>query len=224
MEWIDDAKDCPVLKGLDRNEIQRVFGQVNFHVKAFAKSDSVAAQGDDVRYFMILLKGSVRGEITDYSGRVVRIEDVKAPRPIAGAFLFGKSNKFPVDVIANEDVRIMMIYHEEFLKLLSLNSDILRNYLDLVSSRAQFLSNKIRFLSYKSIKCKIAHYLSGLKSEPGGFINIPVSQQTLAELFGVARPSVARALNELEQAGVIKSRNRKVEILDTDGLVRLMNE
>lgn len=224
MKWIEDAKDCPVLKGLDSNEIQRVFGKINFQVKTFDKGASVAAQGDEVRYFMILLKGSVRGEMTNFSGRVLRIEDVKAPGPVAGAFLFGESNKFPVDIIANEDVRIMMIYREELLKLLSLNSDILRNYLDLVSSRVQFLSNKIRFLSYKSIKCKMAHYLSGLKNEPGGFINIPVSQKTLAGLFGVARPSVARALKELELEGIIKSRNRKVEILDHDALVRLMNE
>jgi hypothetical protein len=32
----------------------------------------------------------VKGEMTDYNGKTIKIEDIEAPRPLAVAFLFGK--------------------------------------------------------------------------------------------------------------------------------------
>jgi DNA-binding transcriptional regulator YhcF (GntR family) len=41
-----------------------------------------------------------------------------------------------------------------------------------------------------------------------------VSQQELADLFGVARPSVARGFASMEKEGIIEMKNRRVKILD----------
>lgn len=55
---------------------------------------------------MILLKGSVRGEMIDYSGRLIKVEDIIAPRAIAPLFLFGADNRYPVEVTANEATEV----------------------------------------------------------------------------------------------------------------------
>jgi CRP-like cAMP-binding protein len=178
----------------------------------------MAIQGDEVKKLMILLEGSARGEMTDSEGRTVKIEDVAAPRPLAGAFLFGSENRYPVDVFANGPVKVLIVYREEFLKLLRLNETVMMNYLSLVSSKAQFLSRKIKFLTFKTIREKIANYLISLGARQGETLEIPVSQQELADLFGVARPSVARGFAELEKEGVIEVRNRKVTILNLSTL------
>lgn len=174
----------------------------------------MAQQGDVVNRLMILLEGSARGEMTDSEGRVVKIEDVAAPRPLAGAFIFGQENRFPVDVYANEPVKALVIYREEFMKLLRMNETIMMNYLSMVSSKAQFLSRKIKFLTFKTIKGKISNYLMSLGASAGAVIEIPVSQQELADLFGVARPSVARGFASMEKEGIIEMKNRRVKILD----------
>ncbi len=224
MDWIEKAKDCPVLKGLDNSELIEVVGQVNFQLKSFNPDDIIAFQGDEVKALMILLNGSVRGEMTDFSGRMIKIEDIYAPKPIAGAFIFSKENKYPVEVIANEKVKILVIYREEFLKLSTISPVIQKNYLNLISSKAQFLSRKIKFLSFKTIKGKMAHYILQQKPGPDGIIHLPVSQQDIANLFGVARPSVARALKNMEDGGIIRSKNRQIDILDHEALVGLLNE
>jgi CRP-like cAMP-binding protein len=215
---------CPILRGVDPEILLELFGKLQFQIKSFGKDDVLAVQGDEVNRLMILLDGSARGEMTDFSGHIIKIEDVPAPKPLAGAFLFGNENRFPVDVLANEPVKVLIIYRGEFLKLLRMNETIQMNYLNLVGSKAQFLSKKIKFLSFKTIKGKIAHYLIGLKQDAAGKIQIPSSQQELADLFGVARPSVARALGELEQEGLISARNRTVMILDKPGLQKYLNE
>ncbi len=224
MDWIEKASQCPILKGVANDLLLELFEKLQFQIKSYQKDDVLAIQGDEVNRLMIILQGSARGEMTDFSGHIIKIEDVAAPKPLAGAFLFGNDNRFPVDVVANEPVKVLVIYRDEFLKLLRMNETIQMNYLNLVGSKAQFLSRKIKFLSFKTIKGKIAHYLISLKQDEGGTIHIPASQQELADLFGVARPSVARALGDLEQEGLIFSQNRNITILNKPGLLKYFNE
>ena len=224
MDWVEKAAQCPVLKGLSPELMLELFSSLQFQIKAFQKDEILAFQGEKVNRLMILLEGSARGEMTDFSGHIIKIEDVHAPKPLAGAFLFGNDNRFPVDVLANEPVRVLIIYRGEFLKLLRMSEVVQMNYLNLVGSKAQFLSKKIKFLSFKTIKGKIAHYLIGLKPNASGEVILPASQQEMADLFGVARPSVARALGDLESEGLINSQNRKVRILDQNRLMKYLNE
>ena len=66
------------------------------------------------------------------------------------------------------------------------------------------------FLSLKNIKNKIADYLLRKLPEPSvDVIHLTETQQEIADSFGVTRPSLARALAEMEQEGVI-SIDRKV--------------
>lgn len=216
IDWIDQAVACPVLKGIPQDELLDLLNQVNWQMRRYEAGDILAIQGDEVQSLFILLSGSVRGEMTDSSGNVVRIEDIHAPKPLAGAFLFGEKNFFPVDVIANEPVSVLVLPRAEFLKLLRLSPGIQINYLSLVSSKAQFLSERIKVLSFKTIKGKLAHYLFELPVETDGSCHIPQTQQAMSEYFGVARTSIARAIQEMEEEGAVNIKNRKVTILDPD--------
>ena len=130
--------------------------------------------------------------MTDYTGKTIKIEDIDAPRPLAAAFLFGQNNQFPVTVIANNDVELLYISKPEFVKLLQKDQRILTNYLNSISSRAQFLTQRIKFLSFKTIRQKIAHYLLELAGDSLAVVELPLSQEQLAEFFAVTRPSLAR--------------------------------
>jgi CRP-like cAMP-binding protein len=97
------------------------------------------------------------------------------------------------------------------------------NFVDIVSSRGQFLSNKIKFLSFTTIKGKLAQYLLDLSGKSGSHrFLLPSSQAQLSELFGVARPSIGRAMSELNHDGIIRTEGRQVTILDPDGLSALL--
>jgi CRP-like cAMP-binding protein len=136
---------------------------------------------------IVIQEGSVKAEMTDYSGKTIKIEDLEAPFPLATAFLFGKNNRFPVTVVANNEVRVVVIPKAEFVKLLQWNTVILNNYLNTISTRAQFLSQKLKFLSFKTIKQKIAHYLLEQAGDRLAGVELPQTQEQLAEMFGVTR-------------------------------------
>jgi len=207
---------------MTENEIKNLLQTVHFQVKQFSKNDLLAVAGEPVQFLYILLEGSVKGEMIDFSGKVIKIEDIEAPKPIAAAFLFGKENMFPVTVTANNDVKLLSVPIDSFLKLLQSNSQMLKNYLDSISTRAQFLSQKLQFISFKTIRKKIAHFLLNKAGSQLHSVDLKMTQQQLADLFAVSRPSLARVLGEMQKEGLIRLEKKTVILLEKNKLQKIV--
>jgi CRP/FNR family transcriptional regulator, dissimilatory nitrate respiration regulator len=194
---------------------------VAYKLKKFHEGTMISQSGETVSSLLIVISGVVKGEMVDYAGRVIKIEDIPAPGALASAFIFGNKNKFPVNVVAVSDGELLMIEKPDFLKLLMKNDAILANFLDMISNRSQFLSEKIKFLNFKTIKGKLAHYILQKAGNASIEVSLGMTQNDLADFFGVARPSVARALHDLEEEGYIEAKGKNIRILDKDGLAEL---
>jgi len=214
--------NSPLFKALSTDQVSELLKQVNYHIRNYAEGQVLASREEECKNLIILLEGTVRGEMLDYSGKVLIVEDISAPRPVAAAFLFGKNNRYPVDVIANSEVTVLTMPIPEVLRLFQYSAQFLRNYLDSISDRAQFLSQRIWFLSFKTIKEKLAQYILGLAKPDKTKIELQLTQQGLAEFFGVTRPSLARTLGEMEKEGLIDVNRREITIINRAELVRLL--
>ena len=98
---------------------------------------------------------------------------------------------------------------------------LLVNFMDMISNRSQFLSEKIKFLNFKTIKGKLAYYILQRAGKDGITTTLGMTQNDLSDYFGVARPSVARALGELETEGFIEAKGKSIKIIDKAGLANL---
>ena len=215
---------APLFKGLSGEAIESLLKSTLFRVRNYKSGSLIAQNGETVAALMILVSGTAKGEMVDETGKVIKIEDIPAPGALAAAFVFGSRNRFPVNVLAITDVEILSFEKPDFLKLLKGNDLVLVNYLNMISSRSQFLSEKIKFLNFKTIRGKLAHFILQKADTDKPVINLDMTQNDLADFFGVARPSVSRALGELEQDGYIEASGRKIRILDRKGLSGLTME
>lgn len=214
---------CPLFKGLDNVKLSELFEKITCQIKKYKKDQILVLSEDEIIAQLIILEGSVKGEMPDPSGKSIKIEDIESPRPLAPAFLFGSNNRYPVNLIANNPVTILSIPKDSFVKLLQLNEKILRNYLNIVSNKAQFLSNKIKFLSFQSIKEKFANYILELSKEAGSdSIQLPKSQSELADFFGVTRPSLGRIIRIMHDEKIINAKGKNIQILDITKLISLL--
>ena len=218
-QMIDLLRECNLFRGMSDTEISSVLSGHLGRIKNYARGTLIAQAGDEVRFLLILLQGSVKGEMIDYTGKVIKIEDIEPPRSLAPAFLFGKRNRYPVNITSGEDTKVLSIPRDRFLLMLQESEKVLVNFINIISSRGQFLSNKIKFLSFSTIKGKLAHYLLDIsvQTASNSFV-LPHSQSQLSELFGVARPSIGRAIGEMNQDGILRTVGKRVEILDRAGL------
>ena len=80
----------------------------------------------------------------------------------------------------------------------------MRNFLQLVSDRTLFLSKKLNAFALQSLKSRILNYLR----MHGTILN----QQEVAQILGVARPSLERALSELASEGCIRIEKKEMRI------------
>jgi CRP-like cAMP-binding protein len=216
--------ECPLFKSITPNDIEVLLSDVPHRMRKFQSGSMISVSGDPVNALLVVMSGTVKGEMVDYAGRVIKIEDIPAPGSLASAFMFGNKNRFPVNVIAVSDVELLQIEKADFLKLLMRNDTILINFLDMISNRSQFLSDKIKFLSFKTIKGKLAHFILQKAGKEETTISLGMTQNDLADYFGVARPSVARAIRELELEFYLEAKGKHIKILDKDGLADLTVE
>ena len=214
----EDLDSCPICSHIQIDDQEQFLLDLKCSIKIYAKNELIVRQGDVCDSLYMLTQGSVKTEMITENGNILGIEIIKAPRPLAPAFLFSDNNHFPVDVTALEEVEIMKIPKEEILRLMMTNPDFMKQFLTHNSNRTQFLTNRLQLLSIKTIKGKIAHFMLESMTDEGKTFTINRNQTELAEFFGVARPSLARSLSELIQDGIISVDKKQFTILDSKSL------
>lgn len=217
-------KVSPIFKELEIEEINSLINNCSHQIKQFSNKEVLAYSGEKVEKAMIVLEGKLQGEMIDFAGNSLKIEEIDPPQMVAAAFLYGPQSIFPVNLSALSEGKILIIYKNDFTKLLSSDQRVLKNYLNIVSDKAQFLSQKITFLSFRTIKEKIAYYLLQNYKTGNQIVIINQSQTGLAGMLGVARPSLARTIGEMEAEQLIRWDRNQVAILDLKSLQSILGK
>jgi len=216
---IDDLFLCPVCMNIPVSERDKFLNEITYKIKLFKKEEWIAQQGDIVNALYILLKGSVKTEMISNSGTIINIEIINAPNLLAPALLFAASNRLPVDVIALEDCEIIFISKDSIMKQLTCNEAFLQAFMAFNSNRVHFLTERLKLLSTKTIKGKLAQYIL-LKTSNMQF-TLDRNQSELAEYFGVTRPSLSRSISEMIDEGIISLKRKTGTILNPEKLKTL---
>jgi len=195
---------------------------MKYSIKFHEKNTIIFRQGDLCDALNILISGSVKTEMITENGNLLGIEIISAPRPLAPAFLFSGNNRFPVEVTTLEEVEILRIPKDEVIRLMTSRPDFMHQFITHNANRTQFLTNRLKLLSIKTIKGKIAHFLLEQAELQGSSFKINRNQTELAEFFGVARPSLARCLSDMVEEKIISLNKKEYIILDKTKLRELL--
>ena len=210
--------NSPIFSGLTSIEIDLLLNG-KYHVTSYKAGELIAIQGSLYHSLLIIDSGIVRGEMSSVAGNSIVIEEIEAPRIIAPAIIFASDNRFPVTVTAVTDADIVSIKERDFTNLMQADARILHNFVRSISDRNKFLSDRVRSMSFGTIKSKIANYLlSQIKQTQTSEFDIPHTQQELADLFGVTRPALSRAISQIAETGILASQKNHFIIKDLNKL------
>ena len=212
---IEILKETVIFNGIDEKIIKNILEKTKYEIKKYSPDEAIAFRGDEVKGLYIVLKGILTTEMLTEEGNVIKIEELVQSDIIASAFIFGKKNSYPVDLIAKNKSEILFIERKEFLKLLFLQEKILENFLNEISNKAQLLTTKIwNSFNNKTIKKKFCDYVKKSQENDKFFIE---NLGALAEFFGVERPSLSRVLSDLVKNEKLERIGRnKYKILDKE--------
>lgn len=79
----------PIFTGISPEKIDEMVTRYRYNIRTYKKGNTITFRGESCEELMIIIKGTVKGEMTDFKGKAVEIEMISAPRPLAPAFLFG---------------------------------------------------------------------------------------------------------------------------------------
>lgn len=213
----------PLFHSINENEIDYIFSELKIKETHFSKGELLALQDEICNRLILLLSGSVKGEMTDPSGKVVKVEDIYAPNPLEILFLFGQENRFPVQITAREDTTTIVIPKQSVLRMLGMNETILKNYLDISANFAGRLSKKLHFMSFRTIRQKLAMYIIELSKLSGSdVVELDKTKTDLAEYFGVSRQSLERELTNMQSDNLVKTDKKKIYIESKNKLIQLI--
>ncbi len=207
--------------GISPGDLENLLAEFSVKEIRIKKGDILVRQGEPCNRLTVLLTGAAKGEMSDEEGKVVKVDDIVAPNPLAILFLFGPENRFPVTATATEDGTAIVIPKQVVLRMLSRSERLLENYLNISAAFAARLSRKLHFMSFRTIRQKLAMYLLDLaKKISSDTVRLDRTHASLAEYFGVSRQALEREMKAMAAAGLISVDKKQITIAGKEKLAR----
>jgi len=201
---ISVLKRTPLFDGMDEQDILPFLFSPDHALRKYRAGEFIAMQDEVCRSLLLLCSGNARSQMVSSEGKQLTVSTLSAPLLLAPAFVFSSVKHFPANIEAIDECEILAMNKESFLRFIREYPLAMNNFLQLVSDRVLMLSKKLKEFALQSLKSRLINYLRLHHSL--------ISQTETAQILGVARPSLSRALSELIAEGCIRMENKEVWI------------
>ena len=220
---INNIKYNALFSKVTESELEELLKHLNYSIEKYDKGTVIAQEDDNCSAIGLVLEGRVNIERIYPSGKGIVMKKLSCGDVFGEALIFSKTTTYPVTVMANSNCIVGYLNKEEIIKLFSLNDIILENFLMLLSDKVIVLNNKIKSISLKNIKQKVADYiLQEYKSQKQLIVNLKMNKEEIANFIGIPRPSLSRELIKLRKEKIIDFDRNNITILDIEKLEEIL--
>ncbi len=190
------------------------------HIRVFPDSCELYVQGHRTGVIMVLLDAHVR--VTRRTGNGEVWLAFRGPGDVIGEMSLVDDRPHSATVAAVGGGRALVLSHEAFDAVARRHDGLHRALLRVVSQRLRCADDE-RSVGDESVLLRVARLLDQTRRDAGPAGVVPVRfQHEMAELLGVSRASVVRALSKLRAGGIVSTRHGRVTVLDPVRLGRLL--
>lgn len=138
-------------------------------------------------------------------------------------------DRYPDSAAALEESTITFIHKDDFLIVLGQSDSLSKRLLKTLSHEFAVLINGLTLFGQRSVRERLALQLIVLREkykinfESGMSVEINMSRDDLASLVGTVRENVVRILTEFKLEGILKTKGRKIIVLNVNKLIEIAN-
>lgn len=176
----------------------------------FSEDEIIQCAEHPLQAMAVMIEGKA-SVLSDASDQGVCLRFLQAGDVFGVAGIYGcQEMQYETIIRANSTCTIFMLPAPIVQKLILHSPAIAENYIRFLSDRIRFLNKKISVFTAGTAEAKLAMYLLSLPIQEDGSVLIPVSMSGVAASLNMGRASLYRALDSLEENGVLTkiSRNR----------------
>ena len=183
--------------------------------KHYKKDSIVFFEGDRSKYMYIVLEGSVKMYKTTPKGNQVHINILKAPSLI-GEYVYFEDQPFPATCEFVTDGVIGLLPFNVVEDLLT-HKDFAKSIIRSLTGKVALLSALIHQETVLSSEAKVADIIIHKES-----IFQRLKNSEIASILNVTPETFSRILAKFKKEGIISMKSHKLEILDRDKLINIL--
>ena len=209
----------PYFQGMSKDDITAILDKVKLEFTTYGDKAALIGRGDECNKFIILTKGTVSAEATAPDGSYTITEEHTAPFAIEPYSMFGYSTTYKHCYTAKGECTILSIDKSYFLSEFSKQSIFTLNFMNIVSRKVQQIDKSIWELTPATIEGCIIKFIAQRCDSLQGPKRIGIKMERLAEILRETRLNVSRALNSLQDEGLVQLGRKEIIIPRLEALV-----
>lgn len=172
-------------------------------LRSYESGEILFYEGDESRYFHVLLKGEVSIFKTSAASESILIHRFHAPSLIAEVATL-KQIQFPASAECMTSAEILKIEREGFLQLLHQDASLSIAFIASLTQKIGALELSLKRHSAPSAMSKVARLI---RDEPALFLHRKGIE--IAQMLGITPETLSRMLKKLKTEGIIESNGIK---------------
>ena len=181
--------------------------------KSFPKNTILFSRGDESDGLYLLCKGNAKAIINDETGKEIVLSTF-GPGEYFGEMSFLDGEARSATVVTRTPVQVLIIYKNDFKKILFSNPDIVFRLLKELLKKLRRSTEQIESLALMDVYKRIAHLLSQLAELQNAELVIEekLTHQEISNMVGSSREMVSRIMKQLQTGGYISIDRKRIII------------
>ena len=222
--FLQVLQHCSLFQGISQEQISTILNTMVYELMPVQRDSFIAMEGDAYRQISIILSGEVAIKKIYGSGKSVTVTTL-GTGDIFGELMVFTNRTLPSTVSAQTEVTLLQISQQEVLRLCQQDPLFLQNLMGLLSNKIWMLNEKLKLLSYGSLRQKITSLLLEYQhQQQTPDLHLPFTRQEMADQLGVPRPSLSREMAAMKREGLIDYWKHHVRMLELEKLESIMLE
>jgi len=215
----------PVLATIDHARRQRLWELSA--LETYRRGEIVRMQGDRATHVLVLLSGALASSFGLPDGRTVALDNVQAPCAVDKTAIFD-TGRHSATLTALEACVVACVPREAFLETVTSVSSAAGHVFGMLARQHRLRQSQLVASHISGAKRRVAWWLTDhVAMRRSARVPLPGSkscgsQEGLAQVLGLTRVTVNRALKSLEREGTIRLRRGEVEVLRLERLTDMV--
>ena len=215
----DKLLQLPLFQGICKNDFTTILEKVKLHFHKYTPNTSIVKQGTTCKQLIFILSGSVQSESADSRHSYTIEETFTGPHVIEPYSLFGMHTSYTASYKALTEVTALIIDKSYVVAQLN-NYEIFRlNYMNIISNRAQNLNGRLWEKTTGELEQRISSFILTHIERPAGEKILKIKMEELAQVVNDTRMGVSKALNGMQEAGLLELHRGEIVIPEAKNLL-----
>ncbi len=204
----------PLLKDMDPNTLPELLDFDHCIIGNYKKGSIIVQEGDPCSSIGFVLSGILAIQQLTPKGELLTVKMFDANDAFGTALYSSIEPKYPFTLMTMKDSIVLFVPFKQIKQLLKINPIFNHNFISFLSTRVLIFKEKLQMLQHKDVRSRLILYLSNEYKINGQLtFKLQHSKSTIADIIGVARPSISRELKNMTDEHLIHNSGQTITLL-----------